>query len=88
MIADECTVHQTVTEDLNMRMVCAKMVPKNSSGDQKARRKEVSSEMLEPLETEPDYLNRVITGDESWFVEYNPETKRQSEEWQDRRKLA
>jgi hypothetical protein len=37
--------------------------------------------MLEQLETEPDFLNRVITGDESSFFEYDPETKRQSEEW-------
>jgi hypothetical protein len=26
---NECTVHQIVTEDLNMRKVCAEMVPKN-----------------------------------------------------------
>jgi hypothetical protein len=25
--------------------------------------------------TEPDFLTRVITGDESWFFEYDPETK-------------
>jgi hypothetical protein len=37
--------------------------------------------MLERLETEPDFLNRIITGDESWFFEYDPETKTQSEEW-------
>jgi hypothetical protein len=40
----------------------------------------VSAEMLEQLETEPDFLKWVITGDESCFFEYDPETKRQSEE--------
>jgi hypothetical protein len=40
MIADElnineCTVHQIVTQDLNMRKVCAEMVPKNLNGNQK-----------------------------------------------------
>jgi hypothetical protein len=49
--------------------------------------------MLERLQTEPDFLTRVITGDESWFYEHDPETERQSEEWQtqeyqDRIKLA
>jgi predicted unusual protein kinase regulating ubiquinone biosynthesis (AarF/ABC1/UbiB family) len=70
MIADElneCTVHQIVTQDLNMRKVCAKMVPKNLNDYQKARRNEVSAEMLERLESEPDFLIRVITGDESRF---------------------
>jgi hypothetical protein len=33
--------------------------------------------MFELLETEPDFLNRVIIGDESWFFEYDPENKRQ-----------
>jgi hypothetical protein len=63
-----------------MRKVGAKMVPKNLNDDQKARRNEVSAEMLERRETKPDFLNRVITCDESWFFEYEPETKRQSEE--------
>ena len=29
----------------------------------------------------PDLLNSVITGDETWVFEYNPETKTQSFEW-------
>jgi hypothetical protein len=45
-----------VTQDLNMRKVCAKMVPKNID-DQKACRNEVLAEMLERLETGPDFLN-------------------------------
>jgi hypothetical protein len=36
--------------------------------------------MLERLETEPDYLKWVIIGDKSYFFEYDPETKRQTEE--------
>jgi hypothetical protein len=51
------------------------MVPKNLN-DQKALQNEVSTEMLEQLETEPYFLNWVITGDESWFFEYDPETRR------------
>jgi hypothetical protein len=78
---NDCTVHQIVTRDLNMRKVCARMVPKYSIDDQKGRRNEVSAEMLERLETEPDFLNRVLTGDESWLFEYDSETMRQSEEW-------
>ena len=34
--------------------------------------------LLDRLEREPELFNRVITGDESWILEYNPETKRQS----------
>jgi hypothetical protein len=42
------------------------MVPKKLNNDgKKAGRNEVSAEMLERLETEPDFLSRVMTGDES-----------------------
>jgi hypothetical protein len=61
----ECTVHQILTQDLNMRTVCAKTVPKNLDDDPRARRNEASAEMLERLETELDFLTRVITSDES-----------------------
>jgi hypothetical protein len=37
--------------------------------------------MLGRLGTEPDFLNRIIIDEESWFFEYDPETKRQSEDW-------
>jgi hypothetical protein len=73
-----------------MRKLCAEIVPENFNDDQEARRNEMSVEMLELLGTAPDFLNRFITEGESWFFEYDPETKRQSE-WrtsQDRRKLA
>jgi hypothetical protein len=30
---------------------------------------------------EPNILDTVVTGDESWIFAYNPETKRQSMQW-------
>ena len=44
------------------------MVPKLLAEDQKH-------------EADPDLLGRVITGDESWIFEYDPEPKRQSRQW-------
>ena len=38
-------------------------------------------DILEQLEAEPALLGRVITGDETWVFEYDPETKRQSMQW-------
>ncbi|UYV68186.1 hypothetical protein LAZ67_5003296 [Cordylochernes scorpioides] len=54
-------VHGIVTEDLQMRKVCAKIV--------------------DLIQNEPDFLNSVVTGDESWMFEYDPESKRQSCAW-------
>jgi len=34
------------------------------------------------VKSEPGFLQRLITGDETWVFEYDPTTKRQSSEWQ------
>ena len=64
-----------------MRKICAKLLPKNLSVEQKANRLEICQDLLGRLEIEPNFLHKVITGDESWVFDYNPETKRQSKEW-------
>ena len=38
-------------------------------------------DLLDRLEREPEFFSRVITGDESWILEYDRETKRQNREW-------
>ena len=42
---------------------------------------QVCQDILEQLETEANLLKRVVTGDESWILDYDPLTKRQSLEW-------
>ena len=57
------------------------MVPKNLTTEQKTNRRDVFLELLDRLEREPEFFSRVITGDESWILEYDSETKRQIREW-------
>ena len=57
------------------------MVPKMMSEDQKQQRVTVCQDIIERLEDDPDLLWRVITGDESWIFEYDPDTKWQSRQW-------
>jgi len=75
------TVHQILTKDLNMRKVCAKVVPKNLMMEQKANQRDVCLDLLDRFEREPEFFSSVITGDESLILEYDRETKRQSREW-------
>jgi len=67
------TVHQILTQDLGMRKLCAKMVPKNLTTEQNANRRDVCLDLLDHLEREPEFFIRVIRGDESWILEYDPE---------------
>ena len=71
------TVHQILTQGMEMRKMCAKMVPKNFMTEQKVNRRDVSLILLDCLEREPEFFSRVITGDETWTLEYDPKTKLQ-----------
>ena len=75
---DRETVRKILTEDLDMRKVCAKMVPKKLTEEQKQRRVTICKDLLE---RQDDILGRVITGDETLVYQYDPETKRQSGQW-------
>ncbi|XP_035211493.1 uncharacterized protein LOC118185707 [Stegodyphus dumicola] len=86
LIADELGLSQTTlgsiaTENLMMRKVCVKLVPKVLSVDQKKRRMTVCQEMIQRLNVDPNFLEKVFTGDETWFYEYDTESKLQSSEW-------
>jgi hypothetical protein len=38
-------------------------------------------ELKEQVRNDPDFLSKVVTGDESWIYGYDPETKQQSSQW-------
>jgi len=57
------------------------MVPKNFTTEHKANQRDVCLDLLDRLEREPEFFSHVIIGDESWILEYDPETKHQSREW-------
>ena len=67
-----------LTEDLDMRKMCTKTVPKELTEGQKQRRVTICQD---PLERQDDILSRVITDDETWIYQYDPEMKRQSAQW-------
>ena len=64
-----------------MRKVCAKMVPKLLSDEQKECHKELYLDLLQCTDNEPDLLNSLITCDETRVFTYDLETKRQSMQW-------
>ena len=64
------TVRQIVKEDLGMRKMSTKTVPRILTHDQK-HRLHISSDLLHNAEM----FDRVITGDETWCFQYDPGTK-------------
>ena len=72
------TVHTTNCEELKMRKICAKFVPRDLREDQKERRYHDSREMVELINSDPAVLDALVTCNESWIYCYDPKTKRQS----------
>ena len=63
MLAEELGLGRTILmEDLGMKKICVKMVPKLLSDDQEARHVNLSRDILEHLEGNPEFLDDVITG--------------------------
>lgn len=79
--ADKETVRRILHDELNMKKVCAKLVPKNLTPEQKLVRHQICSDVLERLVEEPGLLEKIITCDETWIFQYDVETKRQSMHW-------
>ena len=59
-------VREIVTTELQMRKVCAKLVPKVLTDEQKENPVSISRELLDRVRGNPDFLEQVITGDETW----------------------
>ena len=78
---DKETVRTILVDSLGMRKVCAKMVPRLLTEEQKAQRLNACRDILQQMEANEKLLENVITGDESLVFRYDPETKRQSRQW-------
>ena len=67
---------------LNMRQICARWIPKMLNTDQKRLRVECCEQLLKRLEREREkFMDRIVTVDETWISLYTPETKAQTTIW-------
>jgi len=58
-----------------MRRIEAKFVPRLLKNDQRDHRVQLCTELQKAVRNDPNFLSRVITGDESWLYNYDLETK-------------
>jgi len=71
-----------IHEDLDMRKLSAKWVPKCLNANEKRQRCQSSEQYLEFFRLDPNgFLSRLVTMYETWLYHYDPETKQQSIEW-------
>ncbi|UYV63523.1 hypothetical protein LAZ67_2004493 [Cordylochernes scorpioides] len=80
------TIGRIVTEDLKLKKTPAKFIPRFLTNEQKLCRLATCEDMMEMTRTDPEWKDKIITGDETWVYGYDPETKPQSAEWRGRRR--
>ncbi|XP_040066361.1 uncharacterized protein LOC120840002 [Ixodes scapularis] len=61
------SAHSIMTKDLAMNRVAAKFLPKLLTVEQKQLLVEVSQDMLDSTNSDPNFMKTIITGDESWM---------------------
>lgn len=67
---------------LHMKKVCARWVPKMLTPLDKQRRVTTSQEFLDICGDNPDdVFSRLVTVDETWIRQYDPESKQESMQW-------
>ncbi|KAJ4435152.1 hypothetical protein ANN_23728 [Periplaneta americana] len=75
------TVHTIVRDDLGKRKICSRFVPHKLTDEQKAKRMETSRDFISMCDQDPLLLKTIVTGDETWCYQFDPESKRQSMSW-------
>ena len=66
-----------IPEELKIRMIWTKFIPRVLREDQKERPYHDSREVVELINSVPAVLDNLVTYDESWIYYYDPETKRE-----------
>ena len=74
--------NKIIHERLGYSKVCARWVPRQLTDDNKETRFNICAELFERYDHEGDgFLHRIVTGDETWIHQFEPESKRQSMQW-------
>ncbi|UYV83993.1 hypothetical protein LAZ67_X000844 [Cordylochernes scorpioides] len=71
-------IQSILTGDLNKRKRCCRIVPKILSQEEMLNRKGKYQDALDFFIERSDFIECIITGNETWVYAYKPETKRQS----------
>jgi [histone H3]-lysine36 N-dimethyltransferase SETMAR len=75
-------VFKLLHEELKVRKLCSRWVPHELTEDQMKQRVSWCQEMLQKFASGTSkQLYDVVTGDETWIYQFDPQTKRQSSVW-------
>lgn len=75
-------VDEIIHDHLGFKKVCARWIPRQLTSDLKENRMDVCQDLFQQYDSEgDDFLRRIVTGDETWIHQFEPENKRESMQW-------
>ena len=80
MISEFLNIPKTVKVDLGKKKLCARFIPHSLAPEQREDRVKSCQDIIMKADADKNFCNKFITGDETWWFAYEPETKRQSSE--------
>jgi len=75
------SAYHIVYDVLQFHKVSARWVPRQLTRELKKRRVDACQELLKHFEAGDGFLERTVTGDETWVHYHQPETKKANKEW-------
>jgi histone-lysine N-methyltransferase SETMAR len=76
------SVHEILNDNLGMKKVCTRWVPKFLTPVQRANRVDCCEELLQQSEANStDFFDCIVTGDESWIHHYDPVCQFEAKVW-------
>jgi len=76
------SAYSLIHDSLKFSKVCSRWVPKELTEERKRKRLYICSRHMAHYREEGDnFLQQIVTGDETWLHHYKPKSKRQSFQW-------
>jgi hypothetical protein len=73
--------HEILVDSLGMQQVAAKFVPCLRHFEQKQKCLKLSQELFDRANNDKNFLENIITGDETWIYSCDVKSKAQSSQW-------
>ena len=76
------SVEEILHDHLGLSKLSVCWVPKVLRDDQKVTRADCAIRFLNQFDADPnEFISRLVTGDETWIYQYDPESKLQGKQW-------
>ena len=75
------TVHKALRTVMKLKKRPSTWVPHDLTADQRRRRVETCRRLMRIKAGQRNLIDNIVTGDESWILAYDPETKQASAQW-------